>query len=195
MAKHSLHGMTPKAIGIFYLMHKFPGIKSDDILKDYDIGRSSLRTAFKELKDSGLIEFHSRIGYTVANRVASQQEEITPLPKKIKRVEGGSPKKRIEKALQFYDEQIQKSNGKQYHNAYCDFFSYLDGGNPLEERLDHILLVPQQLKYEKFEKIFIKAKELNRSIKKMMDSMANNKKYTKDKESLFMTLNNWLNRD
>ena len=180
-------------------MHRFPGIKAEHIAKNHKIGGASLRNAYKELKDAGYIEFKVLEGYTVVNKLeipgAKTEPDIKPLPKTIKRVKGGSEKKRIEAALVFYDDEIENSNSKPHHNAYCDFVTYLDGNNPLEKKLDHILLVPDQLKYEKFELILVKAKTLDRSIKKMMDSMANTKSYTKGKESLYLTLNNWLNRD
>lgn len=203
MAKSVIDGLSLRSIGLLYVMSKHPGIKKVDIMKAHSIGDNSIRAAYKELINASLIELKTistgrgtiTKTYVLANKLKAPQSEVkTTVPKRLK-THKDTPKKRIDAALAFYDDQIEISHGKQHHNAYCNFVTFLDGNNDLGKKLDHILLVPQQLEYDQFEKLFAKATEKGRTIKQLLESMANTTKYTKDKMSLFLTLNSWLNRD
>lgn len=93
----------------------------------------------------------------------------------------------------FYDEQIESAKDKHLIVSYSGCVAFLFGANDLNQKLKWLSL-KDQLTYEQFEKLLKKAKEKNRKIADMMLSGHNDsKKYLKDKSSVYLTLNNWLN--
>lgn len=198
MAKSILNGLSVGAIGVFYLMHKYPGIKKDEIMKSHRIGDRAMRTIYKELVNAEMIQFQQMsvenkktMGYVVANKLDAAP---TAIPEKIK-VYKDSAKKRIALAVKFYEDELDANLNKPLSKPYANLITYLNGNNDLSRRLDHILLVPNQLKYEDFEDLVRRAKEKGVNLKGLLDSMMNNKKYTKDREGIYTILKNWINRD
>jgi len=194
MAKTVLKGLSLRSIGLFYIMHKYPGINKVAIMDNYCIGEDAIRAIYKELVNADMIQFKPRKGYVVANKLNITAEIKDVVPEKIK-VYKDSPKKRIEQALKFYDDELEASIGKRLNTPYANLLTFLTGNNDSGKRLDHILQLSHQVSYKEFEKLVAKAAEKGRNLKDLLKSMENDKSYTKNKENLYLTLNSWLNRD
>ena len=94
--------------------------------------------------------------------------------------------------MEFYEEEVRKNFGSAYMIQYQEFISLICGGFIPSEG---ILKIEKQLNYQQFEKVLLKASAKGKRLSDLLSAMSNSDKYTKDKKSLFLTLNNWLNRD
>lgn len=95
-------------------------------------------------------------------------------------------------AQQFYAEQIAGNTGAEYLAQYHEFINLLFNGDIPAEG---ILKLESQLTYDQFEKVLLKASGQGKRLSDLMSAMANNSDYTKNRKSLFLILNTWLNRD
>ncbi len=95
-------------------------------------------------------------------------------------------------AQQFYASQITENTGTKYLLQYHEFIDLILGGSIPSEG---ILKLKNQLTYVQFEKVLLKASSQGKRLSDLIAAMANSNKYTQGKKSLFLTLNNWLNRN
>lgn len=93
----------------------------------------------------------------------------------------------------FYRNEIEKSGGDKNFEMVV---SFILGSNDIEKRLNNILKVKEQLSYDQFKKIWEKYRKLNDGTKlsNILLTMENDPKYTKNKVSLYLTLNNWISK-
>lgn len=93
----------------------------------------------------------------------------------------------------FYRNEIEKSGGDKNFEMVV---SFILGSNDIEKRLNNILKVKEQLSYNQFKKIWEKYRKLNDGTKlsNILLTMENDPKYTKNKVSLYLTLNNWISK-
>ena len=110
----------------------------------------------------------------------------------LNQIEISLKKKTPAKPQQFYAKEIVDNTGAKYLSQYQEFVNLLLGGDIPSEG---ILKIKKQLKYNDFEKVLLKASSKGKRLSDLVSAMANSDKYTRGKKSLFLTLNNWLNRD
>lgn len=96
-----------------------------------------------------------------------------------------------ERVRDFYRDQLALSKEDSDYKLIVQF---LYGKNDTGEKLTHVLNIEQQLTYEQFKKLVAKCGSSKRSLREMLMSLNNDKKYYKDKASVYLTLNSWLNR-
>ena len=103
---------------------------------------------------------------------------------------GGSGEK---KGMNFYDDElIIIPENSEWKDAYIAFVNFLKGDNETGKEATHILKVPEQLSFQQFVKVYTQCEINGIVLKDLFDSMLNNHKYTKDKQSLSLTLQNWI---
>ena len=113
--------------------------------------------------------------------------------KKDKKVE--KVKNNIESARKFYDFEIsQHAEGQQIEN-YKLVASFLFGKNETHKAYEHILEVPEQLTYNQFEKLWEKLAKTGKTFSHYLGIWANNKTYSKDKDTIYYTLSTWMSKD
>ena len=102
---------------------------------------------------------------------------------------------------QFYELEKEKVDGK-YRDKYFQFIDYLFGKNEMNEEFTGVLKLKKQLTFEQFCKLMDKIGVINNKkgeqkvkMQDMLMSMYNEPKYLKGKKSLYLTLNNWINRE
>lgn len=101
----------------------------------------------------------------------------------------------IQNSKSFYDTEIKENSDEKYISNYKNFIEYLFGDNELKKTIEWILKLEQQLTYEQFQKLHIKSKEKGTELKQLLNSWLNKPTYSKGKKSIYLTLNNWLNRE
>jgi len=113
----------------------------------------------------------------------------------------GKENKEIYTPKQFYELEKQKAEGK-YRDKYLHFIGYLFGKNEMKKPLTNLLKLEQQVTCEQFSKLMKKIRDINNQkgeqkvkLLEMIMSMYNEPKYTRGKKSLYLTLNNWINRE
>ena len=101
----------------------------------------------------------------------------------------------------FYTDEKEKADGK-YKDRYFKFVDFLYGNNEINEELTGVLNIKSQLTYKQFCILMSKISDINNKkgeqkvrIQDMLMSMYNEPKYLKGKKSLYLTLNNWINRE
>lgn len=104
-------------------------------------------------------------------------------------------KETIESAKDFYKLEIDNNKGGEQIKYYDTFVKYLFGENETKKKLEHILKVPEQLSYEQFSKLWQKVRETDKQFSHYLNIWANNKSYSKRKETIYLTLLNWMNKD
>jgi len=89
----------------------------------------------------------------------------------------------------FYDSEIIKSKNNE---KYIAFIKYIFGENDLNRKLNGLLTITEQLTFEQFNKILLKAQTNKVELMATVEKIENDKKYWKGKTSLYRTLNNWV---
>ena len=101
----------------------------------------------------------------------------------------------IKNKLSFYSNQIKNIEEKEgLKDRYIAFVSYLFGENAIGSPVEHILKLEKQLTFDEYKKLFSASNSKNMTVGELMDSWVNNPKYSKGKVSIYLTLNNWINR-
>ena len=95
---------------------------------------------------------------------------------------------------EFYKDQLSKNVNEKEFNSYTEFVSFLHGQNDLQIELTNWTRLTTQVTYVQYRKLLKKAKEKNKKIAQMLYDGQNDIKYTKNKSSVYLTLNSWLNR-
>lgn len=95
----------------------------------------------------------------------------------------------------FYDIEIETNKENPEIESYQSFVRFIFGENQLKVPLSNWLTLKTQITFKQYIVLLKKAKEKKRKIAEMLYSGQNDKKYTKGKVSIYLTLNNWLNRD
>lgn len=95
----------------------------------------------------------------------------------------------------FYDYEIENAKDKKEYQSYFLFVTFLFGKNPLNQKLDVWLKMDTQITYSQYEQLVIKARSKNLKISDKLLAGFNEPKYLKGKKSVYLTLNNWINRD
>ena len=106
-------------------------------------------------------------------------------------------KSNIDISLNFYQVEKDGYQNAGYISHYSQFVDILLGiSKHYDKRMDNVLQIENQVSYEEFCKLYDKAKSKQEKslLSKFLLSMANDDKYTKGKKSLYLTLNNWLNK-
>lgn len=99
--------------------------------------------------------------------------------------------------IDFYETELKNLNGEIYSDYYKQFVNIILGKSKhYDEKIDNVLKLEKQVSYKEFCKLYDKTKEKKEKslLSSFLLSMANNDKYTKNKKSLYLTLNNWLNK-
>jgi len=105
-------------------------------------------------------------------------------------------KDKIKESLNFYSEQIKSINeNESLKERYITLVSYLFGENALNCPVEYILKLQNQLTFIEYKKLFKKAHAKNLLISELLDSWLNNPSYSKGKVSVYLNLNNWINRN
>ena len=109
--------------------------------------------------------------------------------------------KKVYTHKQFYKLEKENAEGK-YKDRYFQFVEFLYGKNDMNEELTGILNLKKQLTFKQFCILMSKIGNINNKkgeqkvkIQDMLMSMFNEPKYLKGKKSLYLTLNNWINRE
>ena len=110
------------------------------------------------------------------------------------KVKESKVKETIKKKLVFYSEQIELNKEEGLLDKYILLVKYLFGENALGCPVEHILKLQNQLKFDEYKNLFKAAHAKNLSISELLDSWVNSPKYSKGKASIYLTLNNWINR-
>lgn len=90
----------------------------------------------------------------------------------------------------FYQTQIALSNNDIAYKKYVDV---LFGNNDAGYILNGILGMEKQITFDQFQKLLAKSKEKNESLIKLTLAFENGK-YFKNKKSIYLSLNDWLNK-
>jgi len=95
---------------------------------------------------------------------------------------------------EFYDSELEKNKNHELIKQYTGCVSFLFGNNEIGKQLLPWLKLKDQLTLINFEKLLHKSKEKNKKLPDLFMSGFNEPKYLKGKQSVYLTLNNWLNR-
>lgn len=101
----------------------------------------------------------------------------------------------IETTRTFYKTEIEQNSGHQHIEGYKQVANFIFLKNPFGKPIVGILSLENQLKFSDYLKILDKNEYNVTGILDMLANMANTPSYTKGKVSLFLTLNNWINRE
>lgn len=186
--ENKIKGLSLRAIGLFILMHKHPGITRETLLKDYKDGDFSLRSAYKELKKAGLIGMKFRGYYIIKKGKSEVLIEKTEKPAQRKTLQQMS----IKDALEFYNKEFESAQGHPVEGKYWNFIEYLKGKNDTEEQLDHVLKLRKPLSFKQFVDARERARKADVKLGDILDGLANGSKYTKDRTSLYGIINKWI---
>jgi len=111
------------------------------------------------------------------------------------KVKESKVKEIIENKLIFYSNQIKAiEENESLKDRYIALVSYLFGENALNCPVEYILKLEKQLTFNEYKKLFSASHAKNLTVGELMDSWVNNPKYSKGKISIYLTLNNWINR-
>lgn len=96
----------------------------------------------------------------------------------------------------FYEQEIESNkNNTEWIEAYESFVKFLYGENDLKKKAEHILKIKNQLSLKQFITLFQESQQQNIQLRDLLNAMLNNPKYAKGKESLFLTLKNWIRKN
>lgn len=97
----------------------------------------------------------------------------------------------------FYDFELFENGEikKDLPQFYENYVKFLFGDNELQKKLTGVLSIRDQLKAIDFDKLVKKARANDVSIKDITLKIENNKKYYKDKNTVYYTINNWINNN
>ncbi len=101
----------------------------------------------------------------------------------------------IETARTFYKSEIEQNNGHKHIEGYKQIANFIFLKNPFGKPIFEILSLENQILFSDYLKILEKNEYNVIGILDMLANMANTPSYTKGKKSLFLTLNNWINRE
>ena len=90
---------------------------------------------------------------------------------------------------EFYDSEIELSKSD---SKYLYFVKFIFGENELKTKLSGLLSIRDQLTFEQFTKLIEKAKTNGMKLMDIVTKIENDKKYWKNKKSLYSTMNNWI---
>jgi len=95
--------------------------------------------------------------------------------------------------------QARESDNKSAVQGYFRFvgmiFNTEDYPNALNKPAFHILKIPNQMKFTDYLKLSSEAKRRGVNIIDLLNSMINNRKYAEGKQSLYLTLLNWVKKE
>ncbi len=92
------------------------------------------------------------------------------------------------KYSEFYDSEIEKANDE----TYTKFVKWIFGSNAMERPFTNVLSLKEQMSYNNFKALTSKYdREL---IKDKIESLENSTNYTKNRVSLYMTIDKWCKR-
>ena len=132
------------------------------------------------------------------NQPATNQQptnnQQTTTNKNDKKEKNVNNEKKYKEKITFYSNEIELNKEETLIDKYIALVSYLFGENAIGSPVEHILKLKNQLKYEEYKKLFSASHSKNLTVGELMDSWVNNPKYSKDKVSIYLTLNNWINR-
>lgn len=97
----------------------------------------------------------------------------------------------VNKIEEFYQNQLELSNENKYYKSFIDI---LFGRIGEKITLNGVLSIPDQLTYEQFGKLLEKAQSKNKRLSELVYNMENGG-YFKGKQSLYLTLNKWINNE
>ena len=97
----------------------------------------------------------------------------------------------VKKSKEFYANELISSNNNPKYSYLIDF---LFGKNPLGEELTALLQLNKQISFENFKKLYEKSEKKEIKLSETILTLYNTSGYYKDKKSLYLTLNTWLNR-
>jgi len=184
---------------------------------NYGMSEQNYRTAKKQLEEFGLVTIQATNKGTIATICTTEVYDInlddnveasndppnergndpanTLLTTKKEVNKSNNQKEKKEESSisskDFYAKEGEKNIDGKYITQYREFINLLlDGSIPSSG----ILKIDKQLNYADFEKVLLKASSQGKLLSDLISSMANDTKYTKGKKSLYLTLNNWLNR-
>lgn len=127
-----------------------------------------------------------------------QYSEHTPSAQTLdnKKIKNSKLSISIKNAFSFYKRQIElnEENEESLLEKYILLVGYLFGENAIGCPVDHILKLQNQLTFDEYKNLFKAAHSKNLSISELLDSWVNSPKYSKGKVSIYLTLNNWINR-
>ena len=101
----------------------------------------------------------------------------------------------IDETKKFYKNEIELYKAEPHIEGYRQFANYLFASNPFKEPIIPILKIPKQLPFDDYLKLLSKVAYNHAYILDILANFSNNKKYAKDKESIFLTINSWIIRD
>ena len=117
------------------------------------------------------------------------QEESTQSKVKESKVNESKENKKIT-PIEFYKNEIEKSGNNPNYKTYVNA---LFGENEAGLKLSGVLSLRDQMSYDQFQKLIAKAKEKGESLIKLTMSFENGG-YWKTKKSLYLSINDWLNK-
>ena len=92
--------------------------------------------------------------------------------------------------IEFYKNEIEKSGNNPNYKTYVNA---LFGENEAGLKLSGVLSLRDQMSYDQFQKLIAKAEEKGESLIKLTMSFENGG-YWKTKKSLYLSINDWLNK-
>jgi len=99
----------------------------------------------------------------------------------------------------FYKTELESSKVGEKYLQYNKFYMLLCGKTEFyDSEMVNVLEFEKQVSYIEFCKLLKKSKingQADKKLSQIVMTMANDNKYTKGKTSLYLTINNWLNRD
>lgn len=111
------------------------------------------------------------------------------------KVKKSKVKESIKKKLVFYSNEIKNiEENESLKERYISLVGYLFGENAIGCPVEHILKLEKQLTYDEYKKLFSASNSKNLTVGELFDSWVNSPKYSKNKVSIYLTLNNWINR-
>jgi hypothetical protein len=113
----------------------------------------------------------------------------------LKEINKEKDKKIIDETKKFYKNEIELYKAEPHIEGYRQFANYLFASNPFKEPIIPILKIPKQLPFDDYLKLLSKVAYNHAYILDILANFSNNKKYAKDKESIFLTINSWIIRD
>jgi len=104
-------------------------------------------------------------------------------------------KKVIDESKKFYQNEIEPNKSDPHIEGYRLFANYLFASNPFKKPIIHVLKIEKQLEFSEYSRLLSKSAYNHNYLIDILAQLSNNKKYTKDKESIFLTINSWIIRD
>jgi hypothetical protein len=135
------------------------------------------------------------------NKTDSVSEIETPHTPDVVEKRRRTPKKSVEVDLRvvkkFYDEQIfiaSNSSDQELATKYKTYVNYIFKDNVNKEPLKEMLSVRGQLTYEQYKDLVQLSANSRKGIKQAIEVGENTPNYWKNKETIFLTLKNWMSK-